>query len=373
MQTLLDLNQTSYWYPLIWIFAGGLLLYKMPQRMERVCNTYEPRWYWFTALLLVLPFILWAGYRNNFIDTRNYIQGFLRVPAGISSIPSYLEAYDKDKGFSVLMIVLKSLGVSTYTQFFMIIAAFQALCMIYTFRRYSSNFWISIFLFVVSTDYLSWMHNGIRQFIAVCIIFAAFQLQVKRKYVPFVLLVLLASTIHGSALLMLPFAYVMAGPALNRKTLLMILGLAVLLPFVDRLMPMLNDLLQETQYDDVMTNGIWENDDGTNMIRVLVYSVPALVAILGRKYIRTEDDPAMNLCINASMITMAVYLISSVTSGIYIGRIPIYTTLHGYMALPWMLDRIFEKASARLIKFMMVAFYVAFYYYQMQTVWELLS
>lgn len=52
---------------------------------------------------------------------------------------------------------------------------------------------------------------------------------------------------------------------------------------------------------------------------------------------------------------------------IYVGRLPIYTTLHGYMVLPWVIDQVFEKPSARLIKLMMVVLYVGFFYYQMHT------
>ena len=373
MQLIFNLINTSYWHPLIWIFAAGIVLYKMPKTVVSIGGRREERWHWFTAMLLVTPYILWAGCRTNFIDTITYIQTFNMVPSSIAQIPAYLAYNDKDQGFSVLMIVLKSLGIRDFHTFFMIIAMFQMLCLVYTFRKYSENFWISMFLFVVSTDYVSWMHNGIRQFIAVCMTFAAFGLLVKRRYAPFILIVLLASTIHGSALLMIPFAYVMSGPALNRKTLLMIFGVALLVPFIDRLMPMLESVLADTQYDDIMTNGIWENDDGTNLIRVLVYSVPALVALLGRSYIRDNRDPAVNACINASMITVAMYLVSSVTSGIYIGRIPIYTTLHGYMVLPWLIDQIFEKASARLVKLMMVVCYVGFHYYQMEIIWKLFS
>lgn len=373
LQNIFNLNNTSYWHPLVWIFAAGIVLYSMPKKTQYISGQYVQRWHWVTVIMLVLPYILWAGYRTNFIDTITYIQTFQMVPSSISQIPAYLEAYDKDQGFSVLMIVLKSLGVRSYHTFFMLIAAFQMFCLVYTFRKYSENFWISMFLFVVSTDYLSWMHNGIRQFIAVGMTFAAFGMLVRKKYIAFTLVVLLASTIHGSALLMIPFAYVMTGPAMNRKTLLMIAGVALMIPFIDRLMPLLEDFLMDTQYDDVMTNGIWENDDGTNLIRVIVYSVPALVALLGRRYIQNNRDPAVNMCINAAMITVAMYLVSSVTSGIYIGRIPIYTTLHGYMVLPWLIDQIFEKRSARLIKFLMVTFYVAFYYYQMEIIWQLLS
>lgn len=373
LQRIFNLNNTSYWHPLIWIFAAGIVLYKMPQKTEFVRGKAVQRWYWFTAMVLVLPYVLWAGCRTNFIDTVTYVNSFIDAPASISQIPVYLAAYDKDQGFSVLMIVCKSLGITDFHHFFMVVALFQIICLVYIFRKYSEDFWISFFMFVVSTDYLSWMHNGIRQFLAVSMTFAAFDLLVKRKYIRFTLIVLLASTIHGSALLMLPFAYLMTGPALNRKTLLMIFGVALVIPFMDRLLPILQDVLMDTQYDDVMTNGIWENDDGTNLIRVLVYSVPALVAILGRRYIRHNTDPATNMCINATMITMAMYLVSSATSGIYIGRIPIYTTLHGYTILPWLIDQIFEKSSARLIKLLMVVCYVGFHYYQMESIWGLLS
>ena len=215
------------------------------------------------------------------------------------------------------MTWIKSLGVEDYRVFFLIIAAFQMLCIALVFRKYSPSYWISVFLFVVSTDYLSWMFNGMRQFIAVTMIFGATGLLLRRKYAAYTAVVLLAAQIHGSAILMLPLAYVMAGPAMNKKTLLMIVGVAAVMPFIDRLMPMANELLADTQYSTTMTDEVWSVDDGTNPIRVLVYSVPALVALFGRKYIIRENNRVMDLCVNASMITMALYLVSMVTSGIY--------------------------------------------------------
>jgi hypothetical protein len=59
-----------------------------------------------------------------------------------------------------------------------------------------------------------------------------------------------------------------------------------------------------------------------------------------------------------------------VTSGIYIGRLPIYTTLQGYIAIPWLIDHIFEKKSAKLVTAAMVALFCAFYYYQMFIAWN---
>ena len=372
-QTIFDLNNSSYWYPILYLFAAGIILYGMPLKTEYLGGRRVQRWYWFSALLLAFPYILWAGYRTDFIDTRAYIQAYRSTTSFLSDLPSVLAKNSKDQGFSVLMVFCKALGIDQYQHFMLLVAAFQMICMVFIFRKYSEDMWSCLFLFVASTDYMSWMQNGIRQFIAVAMTFAAFDLLVRKRYMSYVAVVLLASTFHGTALLMLPFAFIMTGPAMNRKTTMMIVGVVALIPFIDSVMPLMEDLLANTQYDDMMSNGIWENDDGTNLIRVLVYSVPALAALLGRRYIQHNRDPVINMCINASMITFAKYADSAVTSGIYIGRIPIYTTLYGYMVLPWLIDQIFEKQSGRLIKLLMIGCYVGFYYYQMEIIWGLLS
>ena len=228
-----------------------------------------------------------------------------------------------------------------------------------------------IFLFIASTDYLSWVHNGMRQFIAVVIIFMAFPLMLRRRFGPLVAVILLASTIHGSAILMLPVVFIVQGHAWNAKTILTLALTGVLMAFVDQFTPILSDLLMETQYDDVMTSAIWQNDDGTNIIRVLVYSVPALMSLVGFRQVRRANDPVINICVNCSIVTMACYLVSSVTSGIYIGRLPIYTTLQGYIALPWLIEHTFDKRSAKLVRLLLIGFFSAFFCYQTFVIWRL--
>lgn len=366
----LELN--NFWIPLIWVFAAGYLLNRLPKTVLRVAGQPRVRWTWGTALLLAAPLIFWAGLRSVIGDTGAYMLSFQAAPSSLAQLPEFLSTRQKDLGFYVLMTLLKAAGIRTSDNFFLVIAAAQVLLMVCCLRKYSHNYWISIFLFLASSDYISWMFNGMRQFLAVCITFAAFDLLVKNRFGYYVLVVLLASAIHGSALLMIPIGLIIRGPALNAKTLLAIVLSVAIIPFVDRLTPVLENLLADTQYDDIMSNGIWESDDGTNLIRVVVYSIPAILAFFGRPYVVNSRDPAMDMCVNAAVMTMAVYLISSVTSGIYIGRLPIYTTLHGYMALPWMIDRIFEKRSASLVKILMIACYLAFYYYQVGIKWGML-
>lgn len=56
--------------------------------------------------------------------------------------------------------------------FSVLLAAFQLLVIVWMFRKYSEDYWFSIFLFIASTDYISWTFNGIRQFTAVVIAYA---------------------------------------------------------------------------------------------------------------------------------------------------------------------------------------------------------
>jgi transmembrane protein EpsG len=224
MTRYFDLAQTSYWLLLVWLFGAGALLCMMPKKKEIVCGQLRERYYWFTALLLVAPYVLWTGYRSIAGDTYSYVLLFRKTAASFSAIPGTLFSDTKDPGFTALMMFVKACGIQDYQHFFLLMAALQMFCLVYTLRRYSNNFWFSFFLFIASTDYVSWMQNGMRQFLAVCMTFAAFDLMVRRKYIRFALIVLLAMQIHGSAVIMLPIAYAIQGPPLNRKTILIIIG-----------------------------------------------------------------------------------------------------------------------------------------------------
>ncbi len=365
------LQLTNYWWLVIWIFGAGLVFSQMNVKSpEKVLGKTEYRWRWGPAILLVFPYVIWAGNRTIYMgDTAAYIRTYNELPGSIFEIASYLVDVTKDKGFTVLSIIIKAFTGDSPYMYFMIIAVFQMLCMVIVFRKYSCNYWISIFLFILSTDYISWMMNGMRQFIAVTMIFAAFELMVKKKYIPLICVILLASTIHGSALLMLPIVFIVQGDAWNMKTLLVILAAMLIIVYIDQFTPLLDTLLADTQYSDMVTNEIWTNDDGVNVLRVLVYSVPALLSFLGRKYVRAVHNPVVNICVNCSVITMALYLVAMVSSGIYVGRLPIYTTLMGYMSLPWLIDHMFTRESANMVKFLMIGAYLVFFYIQMFVTW----
>ena len=363
---------TNYWWLIIWPFLFyGFALFLPHQREEIVLGKKCVRWNWLFAVLLAAPLVIWAGWRTDrFGDTAMYRRTFRNMPVGLLQMSEYLSRGRRGKGFVVFEYLFKSIISQSDIMFFFVIAFIQVFCLVCVYRKYSRNYWLSMFLFISSTDYILWMHNGMRQFIAAAIIFLSLPLLVKKKYLGMCLIVAAASLIHSSALIFLPFIFIVNGRAWNLRTILFLLGIILAVLFVDRVTGFIVNAMENTEYegDIVYLN----NPNGTNILRALFYSVPAIMTLVFRTRIDSANDPLINLCANLSIIAAGFYFFSVFTSGILMGSIPIYFSLTNYILIPWLITEIFDPASAVFIDTVFVGVYSYFFYYQMGATWGLL-
>ena len=317
-------------------------------------------------IVAVLTYVAAMRY-ERFIDTGAYISSYLKSGSDWNTILSVIHGEGKDKGFGIAVVILKALLGDQYRIYLGVMAGFCLLCVFSAYRKHSSNLFMTTFLFLASGEYVMWTHNGMRQFIAVSMIFAATDLLLRKKYIPYCLIVLLASTIHGSALIMIPVILVVQGKPWNFKAIAMLLAVLFLVSSSDVLNSLLVGLMENSQYSNDIESLM--STKGANGFRVLVFSIPPILALLFRAQITQLDIPVINLAVNMSIVSMGVYVIAMFTSGIFIARIPIYFSLYNYILLPWIIDRFFEKQSAKLIHVCVMACYMAYYYYQMHIVW----
>ena len=364
---------SEYILIIVWLGIMALAARKKEyKRIEDVCGKCEERYRLGFALLVFAPIIWMAGTRSFVGDTGMYYDAFSAMPSSLSGLSAYALERTKDTGFYVFSALVKIFITDNAFVYLTILAIIQGLAVLLVYRKYSTSYIFSIFLFVISTDYVAWMYNGIRQFTAVIMIFVATTFMLKRKYMPLVLVILLASTMHQTALIMIPLVFIAQGEAWNKKTLMFIVLALLAILFVGEFTDILDVALEETQYENVISDYESFQDDGTNPLRVLIYSIPAILAFLGRKIIRRVDDPLINFCTNMSIISAGLYLISMVTSGIYMGRLPIYASLYGYILLPWEIENIFNHKSRKIVYAGLILCYFLFYYYQMHFTWGLI-
>ena len=356
---------------MLWICFCFLLSTTIAKkRSEFVCDIKLNRYSLRFAFFCFLPIIISAAFREDFGDSNAYRYEYIyNAPETVLGLNGYISLHRKDTFFYAFTALLKILFNNQVWLYFLLIALVQGIFLLYIYRKYSDEYVFSIFLFIASTDYLSWMFNGMRQFLAVSLIFAATALILNKKYIKSIIVVLFASLLHQSALIMLPFIFVVNKKAWNKYTIAIIATVVLIVNFSGTFTSILDVALADTQYADKVDNWIAGNDDGTNIIRVLVYAVPTILALFMRKKIAEENNALLNLCVNMSIISTSIYAISAVTSGIIIGRLPIYFSLYNYILLPWELNHLFSSKSRYLAYFLVFVLYSVFYVYQVQNTW----
>lgn len=313
---------------------------------------------WF-SILVFLPIILLVGYRDFWIgDTSAYVAAYKSLPNSVSDYLKIVDWHDKDPGFYLFSVVIKSLFGADYRIWLIIIAAISGICLAIGYRRYISNVVICAFLFFASADCMGWMMNGMRQFLVAAILFAIFPLLQKKKYIVFIIAVLLLYTVHASCIIVIPLYLCALGKPFNKRTLVIIALSVLAVLFVGNFLNLLDDSLQGTAYSTTVSQF---NDDGTNAFRVLVYAVPSILAVIFRKQITDETPEIIKISINMSLIATSIFFISMFTSGIIIGRVPIYFSLFNYILLPWEIKHFFDEQLRKTVWGLMIIFYVIYY------------
>lgn len=375
-----------FWIMLIWIFAVTLLF--QPKLSKKVLAGDGVEDYHagvgFGILVFSLP-LFFIALRSGFIDTASYIGTFNHAPTDMQLFDSFVNKTDKSYFFYALMMLFK-VYISDNAQWWIAaIAIFQTALVMRTFRRYSCDMGLTVFLFMASGIVCSWMCNGIRQFIAVAVIFACTQFLIDKKwyiYVPVVLLMmgLLPITsrfgwetppwylcgVHQSTLVMLLGCFFIQGKAFNKRVWILA-AVFVVLVLTGGLDSALDTSVENTTY--VKDMEYVDADTGTSWFRVLVESVPMIMAVIAHKQIKNEDTPdIINLAVNASVITSVLYIASAFTSGIYVGRLPIFTEMYNFILIPWLIKHPFKKYR-QILTIGLILGYTAYFFYQVNIAW----
>ena len=353
---------------LFWLFFAAIMGHTggMYHR-EKVLGREERRATWVYAWVLMLPILYMAVTRSNYFgDTYQYLLDYRSIPSGLAGKWSYIQSHTKDTGFYALGALVSIFAGNHFRYFFLVVALIQGYCLMKTYRKYSEDYWFAIFVFVATTDYLSWMFNGVRQFTAVAITFAAAEPVFKKKYVKACVIIAFAALFHKSALMMIPVIFIVQGRPWNWKTILVILGTVVIMSASGVFTDTLDTVLADTQYSNVVSDWRGGGDDGTNPLRVLVYSIPTILSLFCRKKIAKSGDRVIQIACNMSIISTALYLVSMVTSGIFMGRLPIYCSLYANgILLPWEFKHVFGRQMRSLA----IGCYVLFYIFQLRYGW----
>lgn len=310
------------------------------------------------AIILFGYIVFIVGMRKHIGDTSNYIKLFEKIPTDFSQAWSSINWQGKEPGFVVFNTIFKCWISTDYTAWLMTIAGICGLLVALTIRKYSCDFFMSTFIFV-STGTFVWMLNGMRQFIVVSILFFCSRYIKEGKFIRFLIAVLIASSFHTTALMMIPIYFIVRCKPWSGRIWIYIMLMILVSFFSDRFFGGSNDFFAGTVYEGYTQR--FSADSGVNPLRFMFYLIVPVTAFIKRKEFQPyiEKNSYLAIAVNMSVVGTAIMFVGLFSSGILIGRLPIYGTIYNTILIPYIINCCFKENERRLVRFIVIAIYLA--------------
>ncbi len=308
---------------------------------------------WSVALILIVVFV--CGLRTKYNDTDTYIAGFVASPTLGEMFGREMTLGDCP-GFLYLQAAVRSVTDNAHL-FIMLCAAINVAPVLIFLKKYSSNFFFSMFLYVAAGQFLFSL-AAVKQAIAIAIAIWAIPLYQKKKYLAALLLILLAALFHPYVLLYLALPLLTSKPwGINTLFIaLIITGVAIFFQPSMQMMLGFAESLGDDFTDESFAGA------GVNVFRVLVYAVTPILSLVFLDRVRQDENKYQHTFINVAILCFGIMFLALFGTANLIGRVALYLSFSLALSLPYIIGRL-EKKSAMALSGIAMILYFAYYLY----------
>lgn len=205
-----------------------------------------PNYFFIIPSFLLLFFI--STFRGDFnTDYRNYTNIFHLIN-NYSLTDVFTVGFNIENGYILLN---KLIGMFTDNEIYLFaITTFIILYGFYhQFNKYSVNIWLSVLMFVTAGSYYA-SFNITRQILTVAIIFMGSKFLYERKFFKYLLVVILATLFHKSAIIMLPFYFILNFRINLRNMFFILAGSVFIILFFDSILAFVQNYAYDNYTED---------------------------------------------------------------------------------------------------------------------------
>lgn len=232
-----------------------------------------------------------------------------------------------------------------YHVYFFLPAFLSSFAVVKLLKRYSVSPAYSMLIFFSIGTYVMYM-AALKQCFAMFFLLLSIPYAEERKYVRFYVLIVVAILFHTHAFMfaILPFLF---GKPWGKVTWI---GLAAVLFAMATYDRTLGAFMNYAQSIGALVDES-ELFDGhqINVLRVVVYWVLPLLALVFRKRLFADSTRYQNLFVNMSIVSALILTLGLVQAANLFARMAAYFEIAQAIAIPWMIRKIFEQRSAKLI------------------------
>lgn len=316
------------------------------------------------ADVFMIVTILWlTGFsflRETYNDTSTYIATFRNAQSVVESFADGIFTDWVANPFSMLYRSLLHEFTNNYHIYFLFPAFLNTLAFVKIYKRYSEFPAFSMLIFFSLGTYITYMAS-LKQSIAMFFLLVSIPYALDKKYLKFLIFVLIAAMFHNYAIMFViiplltekpwgKITWVLVGVTLfTMATYDMTLG--ALIEYAESLGAEMHE--NEIFYDSQL-----------NVLRVLVYWVPGIMALVFNKRLFRNSNRIENLFTNISIVSALFLSLGLVKGANLMGRMAAYFEFAAGISLPWMIKKLFTKQSAQLVTIIATVLYFGYFYYE---------
>lgn len=297
----------------------------------------------------MLAAIVWmtcfAFLRTSYNDTQAYIDRFLDAQSISEGVANGTYTDWIENPFSCLYRDLIRGMTDNCHVYFFFPALLHSVAVVKFIKYHSDSPGMSMLVYFSIGTFALYL-AAFKQNMAMSILLLAVPYACRKKYVHYVLLVLLAALFHFYAIVYLFVPFLFGKPW--GKTTWIILGAALFaLATYDATVGALMENVKDMG-GSVAPSELFDGHS-VNVLRVAVYWVPGLLALAFRRHIRFGSSRTENLFVNLSIVCACVLTVGLAEGANLYGRMAGYFEIPMAIALPGIIKKIFTTRSASLV------------------------
>lgn len=316
------------------------------------------------ADIFMIAVIVWmtcfSFLRTSYNDTETYITHFMQSETAADFFARDGLLDWTGNPLSELYRDVVRDATTNYHIYFFFPAFLSSFAVVKLFKRYSVNPAFSLLIFFSIGTYVMYI-AALKQCFAMFFLLLALPYAIDRKYVRFYLLVFVAMLFHTHAF-MFAIVPLLFGKPWGKTSIGFLLAAIFAMATYDAT---LGAFMEYAQSIGALVAEIEVFDNNPiNILRVIVYWVPALLALAFRKRLFSNSTRTENLFVNMSMVSAFILMIGLVQAANLFARMAAYFEIATAIALPWMIKRLFTKRSAQFITICAAVLYFGYFLYE---------
>ena len=315
--------------------------------------------------LYMLIAILWlTGFsflRTDYNDTAAYIRGFRNAQSLAEGFASGAYTDWMENPLSMFYRDLMAGVTDNYHVYFLLPTLLHAVALVKLLKHDSVSPGMSMLLYFSLGAYGMLFLAAFKQSMAMAILLLALPYAEQKKYVKYVLFVLLATLFHFYAIVYLVVPLLFGKPWGKTTWLMVMIAVFTLVTYDSTLGALMRNV--ENMGGDIAAEELFDGHS-INALRVAVYWVPALLALVFRKHVNYESTRMENLIVNMTVLCACILTIGLAEGANLSGRMAGYFEIATVIALPYIIKKTFTEESAEFVTVSAVLLFLGYFCYE---------